>query len=201
MGKNYLEDIHPPISEPVSQQKSQPTPVSSPQYKSDKVAPFPQEEVNYAPLRDLLAAENWKEADQETMKIMLEIADREESGWLQKKDIQKFSDETLNTINKLWIHHSKGQFGFSVQAKIWLECKGEPGKFNYTTYEKKFCVCTNWCVNGNWLKRYDNFKFSLDANKGHLPSLSFPDINNQEISWKTWKETFEYLLPRLFTCL
>lgn len=190
-----------PQPESVFQQKSLSTPVSSPQYQSDKVAPFPQGRVDYAPLNDLLAAENWKEADQETMRIMLEIADREESGWLQKEHIQKLSDETLDTINKLWIYHSKGQFGFSVQAKIWLECKGEPGKFNYTIYQDKFCIRTGWRVNKNWLKRYDDFQFYLHAQKGHFPSLSFPDIKDQGISWKNWKETFENLLPRFFTCL
>jgi len=157
--------------------------------------------VDYRQLSQFLANGQWREADLETMRVMLEIADREERGWLQRKDIEDLPDTAIQNIDKLWLQYSQGHFGLSVQARIWLECRGETGKFKFTTYQDKFCDRTGWYINEDWLNQYDNFEFSLNAPPGHLPSLSFPDCKNQKIKWATWKETFEYLLPRLFSCL
>jgi hypothetical protein len=40
--------------------------------------------VNYSRLQQLLAAGKWKEADQETDKVMLQVAGREREGWLRR---------------------------------------------------------------------------------------------------------------------
>lgn len=157
-----------------------------------------------------LIAENWREADLETMRIMLEIADREnrepkqrqEFGWLRKKDIEEnLPPEEISQINQLWVKHSKGHFGFSIQAQIWLECKGKSGKFDFGSFQR-FGDRVGWCRNQkNWLKKYDQFNLTLDAPQGHLPSLCFPPVKNkQDISWSTWKKSFEYFLPHLFKC-
>lgn len=204
LGKNYPDtSLHSPVCKlpvpvPTPQAVLPTLPVAPSRNTSYPVPIKTETEFDYTQLHEFLAKGQWKEADLETMRVMLEIAEREEKGWLQKQDIQqKLSDKDIQTINQLWIQYSKGYFGFSVQARIWQECKGEPGKFNSTIYREKFCDRTGWYINKNWLKKYDDFQFSLDAKKGHLPSLSFPDVNNNyKINWKTWKETFQYILPR-----
>ncbi|MDJ0595852.1 MAG: GUN4 domain-containing protein [Pleurocapsa sp. MO_226.B13] len=78
----------------------------------------------YQQLADYLAAGHWKEADQETLRVMLQVADREKEGYLNSNDILQFPCEDLQVIDKLWVQFSNGKFGFSVQKQIWLEVGG-----------------------------------------------------------------------------
>ena len=75
--------------------------------------------VDYTRLRDLLKTGKWKEADKETMTVMLKAAGREEEGWLNRDSIEKFPCTDLRTIDQLWVKYSNGRFGFSVQKRIW----------------------------------------------------------------------------------
>ena len=161
----------------------------------------------YGKLEEYLKNEQWKEADLETMKVLIEIADSIESPdprrdlitWLEQTDLDKIPDEVLKTIDQLWVKYSKGHFGFSVQAKIWGECCGKQRKCELKiTYRNKFAESVGWSDGRKWIKRYDNLDFSIDAKRGHLPSLSFPGQKIKEISERSWQETFKCLLPRLF---
>jgi hypothetical protein len=78
-------------------------------------------------LADLLASGRWKEADEETLKILLQVADREKEGWLGVASIENFPCEDLLAIDQLWLKSSDGRFGFSVQKQIW---KSLGGNFN-----------------------------------------------------------------------
>ncbi|NES77170.1 MULTISPECIES: GUN4 domain-containing protein [Okeania] len=165
----------------------------------------------YGKLEDFLQKKKWKEADLETMRLMIEIADSIESSnhvpknrdlitRLDSEDIQKIPDEALKIMDKLWFEYSNGNFGFSVKAKIWCKCKGRPGEFNFSIYKNKFAKYIGWYDGRKWIERYDDFNFSSEAKPGHLPSLSFPDQKNYQINRIRWKETFEVLLPRFFNC-
>ncbi|MEM8642956.1 MAG: caspase family protein [Cyanobacteria bacterium P01_G01_bin.54] len=46
--------------------------------------------ADYCKLQDLLKQQAWKEADQETRRLMLEVGDRQEQGWLRVEDIKQF---------------------------------------------------------------------------------------------------------------
>ena len=81
-------------------------------------------EVNYENLRDLLAAGKWKEADQETELCMLKVARRELESCLKEEDINNFPCRDLRTIDLLWVKHSNGKFGFSVQKEIYQSLGG-----------------------------------------------------------------------------
>ncbi|BAZ26100.1 hypothetical protein NIES4073_70060 [Kalymmatonema gypsitolerans NIES-4073] len=91
----------------------------------------------YAQLAYYLAAGQWKEADEETHKVMLEVAGREKQGYLEVEDIQQFPCEDLRIIDQLWVQYSNGRFGFSVQKKIYLEEGGKlEGNFRRLRWEK-----------------------------------------------------------------
>ncbi|WP_202225421.1 GUN4 domain-containing protein [Okeania sp. KiyG1] len=159
----------------------------------------------YKNLEEYLANEQWKKADLETMRLMMEIADsieipndRERITWLEQKDINKIPDEALKTIDRLWLEYSNDRFGFSIQAKIWDECWGKQKPFELKIYREKFATRVGWSDGRSWIERYDNLDFSRNAKPGHLPSLSFPKQNTNEISWRSWQETFKCLFPRLF---
>ncbi len=165
----------------------------------------------YEELEKYLANQQWKEADLETMRLMIEIADSMESSnqfsedrdvitWLDQQDIDKIPDEALKTIDKLWVKYSQGHFGFSVQAKIWRECGGKQDEFDFIISPNKFAKNLGWYDGRNWIKRYDQFDFSIEAKRGHLPSLSFPNKKNQFLDLITWTKTFKHLIPRLFSC-
>ncbi|MFM6250457.1 MAG: GUN4 domain-containing protein, partial [Dolichospermum sp.] len=70
--------------------------------------------MDYSKLRDLLKAGKWKEADEETLRVMLVVAKREEEGWLDTESIDNFPCADLRTIDQLWVKYSEGRFGFSV---------------------------------------------------------------------------------------
>jgi serine/threonine-protein kinase len=131
----------------------------------------------YEKLEKLLAAGEWKEADQETARVMLQVAGRESEGWLDIDSINNFPSEDLQTIDQLWLKYSNGRFGFSVQKNIWLECGG---KVNWES-ECKMGDHIGWIVNGAWID-YDQGIFSLDAPYGHLPSSPFEKVEFSHIS-------------------
>ncbi|MDZ8053597.1 MAG: GUN4 domain-containing protein [Aulosira sp. ZfuVER01] len=78
----------------------------------------------YHQLAYYLAAGMWKEADEETFKVMLEVAGLESEGYLGLNDMLQFPSEDLRVIDRLWVQYSNGKFGFSVQKRIWLEVGG-----------------------------------------------------------------------------
>ncbi|MBD2360169.1 GUN4 domain-containing protein [Anabaena minutissima FACHB-250] len=78
----------------------------------------------YAQLAYYLAAGMWQEADEETYKVMLEVAGREKQRYLELEDIRQFPCEDLRIIDQLWVNYSNGHFGFSVQKEIYLSVGG-----------------------------------------------------------------------------
>ena len=123
--------------------------------------------IDYSQLQELLAAEKWPEADEETRIVMLRVARKERQGFLRLEEIENFPTEDLHTINQLWVEHSNKRFGFSVQKRIFQSIGGEPYVISQEIYNS-FADCVGWRVNRTWLS-YDQLTFSLDALPGHLP--------------------------------
>jgi uncharacterized caspase-like protein len=128
--------------------------------------------IDYTRLRNLLKTQDWKAADKETADRMCEAMGRQEQGWLREEDAQNFPRTDIHTIDQLWVRHSQGKFGFSVQKKIWQEC-GSPTTTHNTNVEK-FCVAVGWRKKGflgmnSDLKDYSEITFDTTAPKGHLP--------------------------------
>ncbi|MCC3404845.1 MAG: GUN4 domain-containing protein [Microcoleus sp. PH2017_10_PVI_O_A] len=120
--------------------------------------------VDYTRLRDLLATGEWKEADRETLNVMLKAARREKEGYFNKESIDNFPCDDLRTIDQLWVKYSQGRFGFSVQKKIWLEVGG---KVDWET-ECKLGDRVGWRKGGSWLDT-KNLTYNKQAPVGHLP--------------------------------
>jgi DNA repair exonuclease SbcCD ATPase subunit len=118
--------------------------------------------IDYRNLQQLLSAQKWQDADKETYSLMMKISDCEQQGWLDDGRIRQFPRYDLQIINKLWVKYSDGKFGFSIQKQI------------FQNHNKQFAVRFGWIENlakNEWVK-YEDYNFSLDANKGHLPSIS-----------------------------
>lgn len=143
----------------------------------------------YKRLRNLLVARNWKEADRETTNKICELMGTYLGGTLEEQNIINLSSKDIYTINKLWLKYSKGRFGFSVQKQIYNTMRIE---YEYRTKENtswfsrlfgddmqrvfldktdRLCDCLGWPrIITNYLT-YE-FKYSLSAPKGHLPSFT-----------------------------
>ncbi len=127
--------------------------------------------VDYTRLRNLLKDGKWKEADQETADRMCEVMRRKLEPGLRIEDIQNFPCIDLRTIDQLWVRHSNGKFGFSVQKEIWQEC-GSPIADNANWEE--FGEIVGWKKKGilgiqkDW-KYHKELTFDISAPRGHLP--------------------------------
>ncbi|MEG4172278.1 MULTISPECIES: serine/threonine-protein kinase [unclassified Microcoleus] len=123
--------------------------------------------MDYINLRNLLAAKKWKEADEETRRVMLKVAGREEKGWLDTESIDKFPCEDLRTIDQLWVKYSNGRFGFSVQKRIY-QSLGGTSKYDKEIWEK-FGDRVGWRKNNSWLY-YSSLTFSEKSPEANLPA-------------------------------
>ncbi len=119
-----------PTNSTLPSKPKQPTPVPS-----DSDLPF-QKGVDYTRLRDLLAAGNWKGADNETYKVMLKVVGGNEGHEITYSQQLNFPCTDLRTIDSLWVEYSNGRFGFSVQNKIYLGVGGKPGGNNIDAWNK-----------------------------------------------------------------
>ena len=131
-------------------------------------------DVDYTYLENLLALSKWRNADEETNKIILKIANRVDAGWLREQDFAELSCFNLESIDELWSNHSQGHFGFTAQSKIWKDV-GE----DYI----KFSNAVGWRLNYEW-QQYSQLKFDLKAPPGHLPAAPFYNLSNETaIGW------------------
>ncbi len=149
------------------------------QQEKQKADDLPSEKgVDYTKLRDLLAAGKWKDADYETLVVMLKATDREKLGYLDDEAIKNFPCIDLRTIDQLWIQYSKGLFGFSVQKRIYESVGKDYGKFGDRVGWRK------GMFNKEWLS-YSELTFSLNAPSGHLPKRTmWGSLLSRGVAWR-----------------
>ncbi len=114
----------------------------------------------YRTLLNYLSSGRWKEADQETANVMLQVANRVEQGWLEVEDIDNFPCEDLRIIDQLWVKYSNGRFGFSVQKKIYIDELGGTRKYNQRIWNQ-FCDRIGWKKAENYGTNYSDLTFKL----------------------------------------
>jgi hypothetical protein len=148
----------------------------------------------YQQLEEYLKNGRWKEADEETYRLMIQAVGNEEGQWLTPEDIDNFPCEDLRIINQLWLHYSHWKFGFSVQKEIY-QSLGGTREYNKEIWEK-FGDRVGWRVEGESLSYEDFFNFvASDVCDGHLPFCYF--------GWGWWRvglAGFSSLAQRLVTC-
>jgi uncharacterized caspase-like protein len=136
--------------------------------------------IDYRKLRDLLKDGRWEEADRETLKVMLQAANRQSQGSLDANSLKKFPCTDLSAIDQLWITASNGHFGFSVQKKVWEEC-GSP-KFDGKDWDR-FCVRVGWQdSSATAYVDYSDFKKNpLISSAGELPGMGFRNTRGRTV--------------------
>jgi regulator of replication initiation timing len=149
--------------------------------------------VRYKPLRDLLAAQKWEEADKETIRLIADIAGHTDLEDFRPAEVQHFPCVQLQVIDHLWLTYSKERFGFSIQARIYQE---EGGNVETTIEQnggiiEKWGKRLGWRENNRW-KKCGELDWTLNAPVGCHPS-------------RWWNSPFgskmtNYFLARLITC-
>lgn len=133
----------------------------------------PLPKADYTKLRDLLAARQWRAADEETTNKMLEVAGRQQQGWLEKEDVANFSCPDLRAMDRFWVKYSDGRFGFSVQKSIYQRLGG--GAKNYDgTVQEAFSETLGWKKKGDSVSAFFQYSsrrlsFNINAPEAHLP--------------------------------
>ncbi|MEB3282649.1 MAG: serine/threonine-protein kinase [Lyngbya sp.] len=149
--------------------------------------------ADYTELQNLLDQGKWKEADKETEKIMLKVANRETDGWIDSNAIGSLSCADLRELDQLWVKYSDGKFGLSIQKEIYLEMGNPLGKFQESTYNK-FGEFIGWRKNGNWLN-YSDLTFDKTAPRGQFPSCTNAAQKFSGCRWPLY-----WLFARAETC-
>ncbi|MEO0377964.1 MAG: serine/threonine-protein kinase [Cyanobacteria bacterium P01_A01_bin.17] len=129
-----------------------------------------QVKLNYSNLRTLLAAQKYRDADQETWSLMSQVKHLLGGRDLSIETFEHFPRSALLTIDQLWRIFSKGRFGFSSQKRIYRSLGGKT-VLDYQVWEG-FGDQTGWFSQGNWLD-YSQLQFDLQAPMGHLPACCF----------------------------
>ncbi|MEM7757230.1 MAG: GUN4 N-terminal ARM-like repeat domain-containing protein [Cyanobacteria bacterium P01_A01_bin.40] len=118
--------------------------------------------VDYLPLQQLLAQQDFQKADVVTLQKMCELAGTAamERKWIYFTEVVNLPIIDLQTLDRLWLMSSEGKFGFSVQRRIWLS----EGK-NFA----KLWTKINWKSGNSWTRYPQGFTWNLTAPQGHLP--------------------------------
>ncbi len=118
--------------------------------------------IDYSPLQKLLAQQEFQAADKLTLEKMCELAGSAalQRNWIYFTEVEQFPAIDLQTLNALWLVHSEGKFGFSVQREIWLGT----GKSWIKLWSK-----IGWKNGNTWTRYPQEFTWDLTAPRGHLP--------------------------------
>ncbi|KAI3697912.1 hypothetical protein L6452_31015 [Arctium lappa] len=122
-------------------------------------------------LRSLLSANDFREADNETRRLLIALAGEaaQKRGYVFFSEVQFIPESDLQTIDELWRTHSNNKFGYSVQKRLW-----EKSNKDFTTFFIKL----------GWMKK-------LDTEVLQYNYRAFPD----EFVWELNDETPEGHLP------
>jgi hypothetical protein len=130
------------------------------------------QDSRYQHLEALLKAQQWKEADEETYRLMITTVGKRVGQYFTGQELLGFPCKKLRAIDKLWVDYSKGNFGFSVQKNIYVACGGELTNGEYPGDEiwESFGDRVGWRKKGEWLG-YKQLDPSFSSPQGNFPAV------------------------------
>ncbi|MEM6839139.1 MAG: GUN4 domain-containing protein, partial [Cyanobacteria bacterium P01_C01_bin.120] len=117
----------------------------------------------YQQLEAYLQQGQWEAADEETYRLMITAVGKEAGQGFTRDELLNFPCDELLAIDGLWVKHSQGKFGFSVQKNLYInQCGGiADGKYDKKAFSK-FINMVGW---------EKGIKYDISSTKGgHLPS-------------------------------
>ncbi|XP_022878894.1 tetrapyrrole-binding protein, chloroplastic isoform X3 [Olea europaea var. sylvestris] len=134
--------------------------------------PSANQTVSFDALQQHLSSKNFREADEETRRLLLVLAGEaaQKRGYVFFSEVQFIQKSDLKAIDQLWKQYSDNKFGYSVQKKIW-----EKMNRDFT----KFFIKLGWMkkLESSEVEQYNyrsfptEFIWEMDENtpEGHLP--------------------------------
>jgi len=127
--------------------------------------------VDYVPLATMLATGDFEGADQFTRDALIKIGGpgSVKRGFVYWTEVKNLPAVDLSTMERLWLQFSDGNYGYSVQKRVW---DVENGNFDNTIRRIGWTTVDNG--NERKLKWFGKSEFTYDmsAPKGHLPLTS-----------------------------
>lgn len=141
--------------------------------KPETVNPKPS--VDYSKLEVLLQNKKYREADDETRRIMYQLSGLSDEH-IGIGAMNRISCNDIRRIDSIWRTKSNDKFGFSVQREIYIKSGNN----------QKFGDSVGWRKNGKWLT-VDDLEYTDFAPRGHLPTRS-PVSKQRGMSsgWLVW---------------
>jgi hypothetical protein len=155
---------------------------------------------DYTYLQALLEARQYQEADDETWRLLLQLARRTDQGCLNLDAVETLSCEVLDILDRLWWTYSQGRFGLRVQHRLY-RALGGTAEFDFSLWQT-FAEGVGWCQDRHWLN-YAELTFSDRAPLGHLPTCCIQALNRQGVDQDVcgwWRLGFVVLMERFETC-
>ena len=147
----------------------------------------------YQTLQGLLKVGKLLEADDETVRVIMQEAGKTDREDLTPDEVKVFPCSVLRIIDRLWTTYTGGRFGFSIQLKLYQEVGGtlETAIAQDLDVLRKLGDKVGWRENGQW-KTVDQAEHRMEDPVGCYP-----------VVW--WSSPYgakmvNYFLNRLFTC-
>ncbi len=121
--------------------------------------------IDYAPLQQALARQQFEESDRLTSAILRELAgpDAVRRGYVYYSEVPPIASVDLESLDRLWLVYSQGRFGFSVQLRLLRSLAGR---------WEQLWPRLGWKQGGVWTRYPGSFTWSLEAPEGHLPLVN-----------------------------
>lgn len=147
----------------------------------------------YQRLEYLLKTAQWREADDETVRVIAKLMPgRPSKHGCTSIEVSQISTKVLRTINRLWLEASDGRFGFSAQKQIWQRIRTyQSHKLDFQRSEYDIFVETVGWSNEAGRVYHVDFDYLITNPKGHLPA--------KILLWETYSPGSNYC--HLSNCL
>lgn len=120
-------------------------------------------------LQRLLVAGQFKEADQETAKILMSEINKDEES-IAPEDIESYPLAPLKIVDRLWRRYSNDNFGFSIQLQIYRDFGGDINTLIAQNQDLMFQFFDRigWCQEGQFIFQKD-WEVTPSSPRGFLP--------------------------------
>lgn len=138
-------------------------------------------------LEALLAAGEWRAADDETRRLLLGAGDQGGFAGLESAETALLDCALLKAIDRSWSNATEGRYGIEVQSRILAEIRGE-GLPRKTTW-RLFGLRVGWVDSNGWAEADDVLDMA-DGPPGHLPWI--PGTMPTVATGRTYDMLFEF---------
>lgn len=147
----------------------------------------------YQKLQNLLEAGNLQEADEETVRVILQEAGESNREDLTPDEVKRFPCSVLRVIDRLWLKYTGGRFGFSVQLKQYQKVGGTLDSAIAQDIDmlRRLGDRLGWREEDIW-KTSDQARYSVEDPVGCYPVIWWDSPYGAKM--------VNFFLIRLFTC-